>query len=79
MTQGREPVLGVKIVKKFVDWVVEMPKRNMSPSISGVRLKAFKLAGIDPKEALAFKDDADEKENRTNFSNSRSLAFGKAW
>ena len=51
----------------------------MFPSVSIVRLKAFNLAGIDPKEALADKNDADEKENRTNGSNSRSLTFGKAW
>jgi hypothetical protein len=61
LKRGPEPELGVKVEKKLADWIVEMFKRNMCPSVSIVRLKAFKLAGIDPKEALADKDDADER------------------
>ena len=79
MQYGSEPELNVKVEKILADWVVEMSKRNMYPGIVMVRLKAFQLIGIDPKEALAYEDDADEKENRTNCSISRSLTSGKAW
>ena len=48
--------------------------------VSRLRLKAFQLAGINPKEALAYnKDAAYEEDYRINFSNSRSLTFRKAW
>jgi hypothetical protein len=47
--------------------------------VSRVRLKAFQLAGINPKEALAYIDVAYEKDNRINCSNTRSLTFRKAW